>query len=67
MFATRRTIRVRGRIIVLTNSIRNSNTVKGSGVPSGMRWEDRPLIFLIREKIAKPAHKLRARNITIET
>lgn len=38
MLATNRTIKVIGRIIFLTNSIKKSKKVKGRGVPSGIKW-----------------------------
>lgn len=37
--------------MLLTSSIRKSKIVKGSGVPSGIKWDKNPLKFLTREKI----------------
>lgn len=38
MLAPRRTARVNGRIIKLTDSISTINGIRGAGVPSGTRW-----------------------------
>lgn len=37
-FAIRRTLRVSGRIVLLTNSINTINLIRAGGVPLGTRW-----------------------------
>ena len=51
MLATKRTDRVRGRIILLTNSIRNKINLRIIGEPSGIRCIENPLKLLNMPKI----------------
>lgn len=60
--ATKRTIRVKGRIKFLTNSIKKRRKVKGKGVPSGIKCERNLLGKLIKLNKILVTQVVRERN-----
>ena len=60
ILAANRTERVRGRIILLTNSISTIKGIKGGGVPSGTKWASILWGVLIHPIVICPTHKGKA-------
>lgn len=60
IFAINRTARVKGRIILLTVSIKTMNLMRAIGVPIGVRWDKKLVHLIFKAIIILVAHKIKA-------
>lgn len=60
IFAINRTARVRGRMILLTVSIKTINLIRAIGVPIGVRWDKKLVHLIFKAIITLVTHKIKA-------
>ena len=60
IFAIRRTLRVKGRMTFLTNSIITINLINALGVPLGTKWAKANIGCFTQDKMMWPIHRGRA-------